>query len=211
MAGQFLFRSLVRISKLSIFQSTIALGSITTCVALVGVAANVMDVQDPICAISPQPSVSDWCGSLGLAGKPTKEERLAFEAVEADRRNCDTVRAFLQKHYDSPDADKALTWLSLRREEQSDQNEGFETFNKMALRPDLGQYNSREAAHTAALASANDDAAEFCPIRPDADLISTGADDVEIQCSSTGTRFECIGGFRMVCRYSRPEMIEVCG
>jgi hypothetical protein len=53
--------------------------------------SNTFHLQDKTCASSP--FVSDLCGGLGLGGRPTKTERLAWQSLRPG--NCDDLRNFL--------------------------------------------------------------------------------------------------------------------
>jgi RNA polymerase sigma factor (sigma-70 family) len=51
--------------------------------ALFAFSANVFEVQERVCAAPGlQPGLSDVCGGWGLGGRPTREYRLAFDALQ---------------------------------------------------------------------------------------------------------------------------------
>jgi hypothetical protein len=65
---------------------------------------NALGVQDQFCSIPSEHVISDVCGALGLGGRPTRDERLAWES----RPRGDCLRAFatdLRNHYRSIAAD----------------------------------------------------------------------------------------------------------
>lgn len=50
-------------------------------------SANVFSAQDRVCAAplpGLQPGLSDWCGRMGVGGRPTREERLAWSRTPKD-------------------------------------------------------------------------------------------------------------------------------
>jgi len=69
--------------------------------ALFAFAMNFMSVQDHACTVPlGQPFLSDACGALGLGDRPTRQERVAFEALPPG--DCDALSAYRDAHEDSP-------------------------------------------------------------------------------------------------------------
>jgi hypothetical protein len=59
-------------------------------------AMTILSVQNNLCSINfNQPSLSDLCGSLGLGEKPTRVERLAWEARPTG--SCDALRTHIER------------------------------------------------------------------------------------------------------------------
>ncbi|MEP3673279.1 MAG: hypothetical protein ABJM86_10030, partial [Hyphomicrobiales bacterium] len=55
---------------------------------------NILSLQNNLCSINfAQPRISDFCGSLGLGGKPKKEERIAWGRVSP--KSCDALRTHI--------------------------------------------------------------------------------------------------------------------
>lgn len=71
--------------------STLA-GALITCVGAFG--SNSFSLQDKVCSARVlQPGMSDVCGAFGLGSRPTKSERLAWQARRPG--NCEDVRSHL--------------------------------------------------------------------------------------------------------------------
>ncbi len=69
--------------------------------ALLSFFVNVMGVQAHVCAAPiGQPSLSDACGSLRLGDRPTRTERLAFDALPPG--DCNALRAYRDRFEESP-------------------------------------------------------------------------------------------------------------
>jgi hypothetical protein len=87
-------------------------GAISALVAaLFAFSANVFEVQQRACAAPGlQPGLSDVCGGWGLGGRPTREDRLAFEALPPG--DCGALRRFADAHETSPLAAVATDRIS---------------------------------------------------------------------------------------------------
>lgn len=100
----------------------LTMGSVAS-VASVGLfafAMNFMEVQNQACSIEVgQPLLSDACGALGLGERPTREARLAFDALPAG--DCAALNAYRAQYETSPLREIADSRISARvtmRDEQ---------------------------------------------------------------------------------------------
>lgn len=65
--------------------------------ALFAFSVNAVGMQDQFCAL-PAPGLSDACGAIGLGNRPTREERVAWEARPAG--DCAALRAHIERFPD---------------------------------------------------------------------------------------------------------------
>ena len=64
--------------------------------ALSALAASTMNLQPKLCGLSVgQPWLSDACGAVGTGGKPTRDERIAWESRK--RGDCEALREHLRR------------------------------------------------------------------------------------------------------------------
>lgn len=69
--------------------------------AALGFGFDVLGVQDHACTIELlQPSLSDFCGAVGIGERPTREERLAFEKLPPG--DCAALQDFRERFETSP-------------------------------------------------------------------------------------------------------------
>ena len=81
--------------------------------ALFAFAMNLMQVQNQVCAIPlGQPWVSDACGAIGLGERPTRQARLAFEALPSG--DCAALEAYRDRYETSPLREIADSRLNAR-------------------------------------------------------------------------------------------------
>jgi hypothetical protein len=75
---------------------------------------NTFGVASSICGLpGVQPGMSDLCGTLGFGNRPTREERLAWEA--RDPANCAALREFVERFPDGAYRSKAADLLTARK------------------------------------------------------------------------------------------------
>jgi hypothetical protein len=83
-------------------------------VALGALAFNVFGVAGALCTFPPaQPGGSDMCGALGIGGRPSKTERLAWEALPAG--SCPALRDFVRRFPDGAYRREAADLITARR------------------------------------------------------------------------------------------------
>lgn len=79
-----------------------ASGIVTALAAsLVGFGTNILGVQTAACTVPlGQPGLSDVCGALRMGGRPTRDERLAFDALPTG--DCAALQTFRIRYESSP-------------------------------------------------------------------------------------------------------------
>src|SRR4029453_67872 len=82
--------------------------------AAASLAFDPFGVASGVCAIpGPQPGLSDSCGIFGLGGRPSKAERLAWEARPTG--NCEALRKHISSFPDGVFRTKAADLLTARK------------------------------------------------------------------------------------------------
>lgn len=102
--------------RLTRIKRRIAAGTAGTAVVVLasGLALNVFGIQERICTLSlAQPALSDVCGAIGLAGRPGREERIAWE--HRAHGSCDALRAHIQRFPQGVYRRAAADMLTARR------------------------------------------------------------------------------------------------
>ena len=85
-------------------------GSVLTALAAAigALGSNTFHIQDNACAV-PQ-AICDLCGTLGLGGRPTKPERVAWQSLQPG--NCDDLRKYLGRFPDGAYRARAQSLLA---------------------------------------------------------------------------------------------------
>ncbi|MEM6544202.1 MAG: hypothetical protein AAF680_04815 [Pseudomonadota bacterium] len=181
-----------------------------------GFALNLLELQNNLCSINfNQPALSDFCGGYGLGDKPTKEERIDWEA--RDPNSCDALRAHIDEYGETGalferasamlDAKRVVTsenWIARRQQtpfSQSIISIGFE---------------SEVLAREDALTQAARDAEAACGALGESDffrIIGSSVESVTWDCfTSTGSHYCGFDGIR-TCELEQLEKTttEICG
>ncbi len=127
-----------------------------------GFLADVASVQKQACSLAyVQPGLSDICGALGLGDKPTREARLAFEALPPG--DCAALEGFRDRFETSPlraIADSRLANPRIMREERW---EPYDRQDPVLFQPAYDPPAASEAdARAATLARAQEQAETVC-------------------------------------------------
>ena len=133
--------------------------SLVVAVALFG--ANIFHAQDRACSMPfLQPAVSDFCGTLGLGGKPSKRERVAWEKRQPG--SCAALRAHLAQFPTGALRDEANGLL--RAESSSRTKSGYPAIHQLALFESQPESPSskKDAAQALAVAQAQSTAERLC-------------------------------------------------
>jgi hypothetical protein len=86
-----------------------AAGSIGA-VALAAMALNAFGLASRVCTIDAlQPGLSDSCGTIGLGGRPSRAERVAWDKLPAG--SCETLQSYINSFPDSPKSEQAARLL----------------------------------------------------------------------------------------------------
>lgn len=123
--------------------------------------ANVLSVQEAVCSLSfAQPGIADTCGAMGMGGKPTKRERLAWSAI--DTNSCEALRQHIQSFPAGAFRDDAADLLQASRTVETERWEPVE--RRLAIFVDGGSEPSADlaSARSAAQEKANRKAAQMC-------------------------------------------------
>lgn len=176
---------------------------------------NIAGVQEKACSFSvPQPLLSDGCGALGLGSKPTREERLAWQALPAG--DCKAIEGFVSRFKDTAYLDKATHSLNLRRMIRDTKISNYSrdgaslSYVRQAPRP----FALREAAEARARELAAADAAtQACaPDGAEERLVRVELLEFAPQCSEVpGAGFMCGADYRPRCHMNGRRNIEWCG
>ena len=185
------------------------------CAFLVAFFLNLLELQNNLCSINfSQPQISDFCGGWGLGGKPTKKERLDWEARPAG--SCEALRKHIDAYPDGALHGLAADMLAAQR---TVTDEAFVVEDERyvfswSIAADAAP--SREAAQAHALVKGGHSAEEACKSFAASDyykLLGTQLDGIEWSCFATNAGHFCgFDGYR-ICRLERLVKTgrEVCG
>jgi hypothetical protein len=188
-----------------------ALGGLVTA-ALWALAANVGGVQGVICTIPVgQPVLSDTCGGLGLGGRPSRDERIAWQSRRPG--NCDDLRAFITRFPNGANRRLAADDLTAATSSRSPAWSPAPRPARGYVRQSASGFPSTDAAQADARSRAEDDAKSLCaPLDAYERLDSV---------SVTPTAYDCrpgaLGGtvcaldYAATCNMERQALAETCG
>lgn len=136
----------------------IGLTSGAACAGIFAFSANFMSMQSAICALPPRPILSDSCGALGLGGRPTRAERIAWGQLTPT--SCEALRAHIEAFPAGAYRSAAADRLAARRSSQ------FESWlpveRALPLTVTLVEAGNQDAAREAALARGAVEAEQLC-------------------------------------------------
>jgi hypothetical protein len=175
-------------------------------------SADLAGVQGGLCTIPiSQPSWSDGCGALGLGGRPTRKERVAWESRPA--RDC----AFLQDHIERfPDGayrTVAADLWAARRLVPANTPERVSAIRQDYLRQSTQPRPSLAAARSDAYSRAKVQAGErtCAPVDRSERLLEAEVVRGEPSCASMGTGIVCALDYWAECQFERLGYVELCG
>jgi hypothetical protein len=158
-------------------------GGLATGLAALGAAfaGNSLGLQDRSCELGfAQPALSDACGALGLGGRPTKDERLAWATRPTGMdAGCAGLRDFLQRYPRGRYAPVASHLLAARKVEVEQRWTPGE--RPLPLRESAIAGPDRNAAEEAALDAARANAEHLCKNIESTGLFRVRHADVEPQ------------------------------
>jgi hypothetical protein len=197
-------------------QTWLGRASVLTIIAgAVGFGMNLWGMQGRICSVPfPQPLVSDTCGSMGLGNKPTRRERLEWNALPPG--DCKAVEEFIARHKNSPYLPKAAQLLGLRRQVREPMTSDFlrESPAISYVRQSAHPLASRMAAEVSARRQAEADAAvSLCaPQDPEERLMRVELITFAPQCREIATAgFFCGADYRARCVMHGHRERDWCG
>ena len=125
------------------------------------VATNTGGVQNKFCTIpGAQPWLSDTCGAMGVGGRPSHDERIAWDARPAG--SCTALRAFIARYPDSPYRSKAADLLAAATSVQAANYSAAPRTVHGYVRQSEHAFASVQAAQADARARAQADATTLC-------------------------------------------------
>lgn len=181
-----------------------------------GFALNLLELQNNLCSINfRQPDVSDFCGKYGLGDKPTREERVAWEA--RDPRSCEALRTHIDTYGDTGELfDRAAAMLEARRTVTN------ETWSAMSQRTPFSQSISvkgaatRDAAQSEALRDAAANAEAGCQAFAESDFyrfVDFEVSPTEWDCFTSSGQHYCGFDGTRICELEQLSRTntEICG
>ena len=138
-------------------------GSVATALLLsaAAFATNTLKLQDKACGVAVgQPAVSDACGALGLGGRATKEERLAWQARPAG--DCQALRAHVARFTNGAYRAEAEALVNAKAVTSKEVVTPGERALPLFVGSDAPPAPTEPAARTAALARAAEPAQRSC-------------------------------------------------
>ena len=178
-------------------------------VAALGLAFNSFGIAGRACSVeSLQPGLSDGCGALGLGGRPSKAERVAWKSLPGG--SCTALQGYINRFPGSPLSEQAARLLLAK---QVRTTEAWEPVSRpLALFVPSGTpAASVEAAKAAALDRARPDAERLCAGFGSGTLYRyKGAEPVAQQwhCSGSTCGFEGVAQCKLELRIERQS--ETC-
>lgn len=178
--------------------------------ALAAMAFNAFGVASRVCTIDAlQPGLSDNCGAIGLGGRPSRTQRVAWDKLPAG--SCEALQSYINRFPDSPMSEQAARLLLAKNVSTLEQWE--EVKRPLALFVPSGHAAaSLAAAQAAAIERARGDAERLCKTFGSGSLYRyKGAKPVAQtwNCSGTSCGFVGIAECRLELRSERE--VATCG
>jgi hypothetical protein len=175
-------------------------------------AANFHTVQNRVCTIPlAQPSISDVCGSMGLGERPSKAERLDWEARR--KGSCDDLRSHVARFpngvYSAKAAELIAAAITERASTYSSDPRTVRGYVRQSERP----FGSTSAAQADAKTRAQTDALSLCaPLDASERLDGVAVKPVAFDCRTglAGGQV-CALDYTAICRTEQRVMTERCG
>ena len=160
-----------------------------------------------------QPGLSDACARYGMGGRPSREERLAWEALPAGQ--CAALRRHVEHYPDGAFRDDAAQLIATRRveivENWHERAVVTPLYSPLNLRP-----TSPDEANAQAMRNAEGFAASNCESLAQNDgfrLISTQINNAETFCEAVSGGWFCRVEGQTVCLVEQRSYVEIekCG
>jgi len=194
---------------------TPALGA-ATLVSLAAVAAfgfNLGSIQNTLCSAAiGQPALSDACGGLGMGGRPSRPERIAWAA--RDPTSCSALSDYLRRRPTGAYRWEAISLLQSARPIRA-------TASMPVIRTEHGyvggadgSFGTRAAAEQDARRRVAEDASSvLCqPVEGFERLASTSITDVKPDCRTSPLgHWACAAQYTASCRLATFPMVQTCG
>jgi hypothetical protein len=185
----------------------------TAAAGLLAFTMNTLSVQNHLCTVPiGQPGLSDSCGAINLGQRPTRQERIAFEALPAG--DCAALSAYRAKYEKSPLRAVVDSRLADRREAPTPRWAPH-SFSQTLFQPQTAAPAATEAdARAAAIAAAQGQAERLCRIAAASGLFRLRGARPEAEdwtCETYGGGRVCGFMGRAECAMERREPVYVCG
>jgi hypothetical protein len=141
---------------------TFGSASSLTVAVVASIAFNAFGISTKVCtAVAMQPALSDGCGALGLGGRPSRTERLSWEARRPG--SCPDLRAYIDRYHDGGAyLTEANALLAARRVTQERNDTPGTRYLALYVGKDGPAASDEATARAAALARAQADAERLC-------------------------------------------------
>jgi hypothetical protein len=174
--------------------------------------SNTFHLQDKACA-APQ-AVSDFCGALGLGGRPGRVERLAWQALRPG--NCDDLKAYLGRFPDGAyratahglladhHQTETTVWTPGERELVLEEGESDDASRTLAQAKADALGRAQQKAETLCRNFGVTTGFRFKAAKPKVD---------RLHCDKVGTGFSCEVGGQAICELGEKttKVSETCG
>ncbi|MFZ4687533.1 MAG: hypothetical protein ACOYMK_18255, partial [Hyphomonadaceae bacterium] len=193
----------------------LTIGSVASALTagLFAFAMNFMSMQDHACTLLVgQPTLGDVCGALGLGSQPTREERVAFEALPPG--DCEALSDYRDAYEDSPLRAVVDSRLA-GRTPAPEPRWVAQTLRQTLYQPQTASPASTEqAAREAALTAAEGQALRLCRTAEASGLYRLQrATPIAEQweCEPTGGGYVCSFMGQAECAVEQRETVYQCG
>ena len=137
------------------------LGFLSLTSTVLAFVLNVLSVQNTVCSFGPlQPELSDICGALEFGGKPTRDERLAWEGLP--RGSCEALAAHIRSYPQGAYHDEAADLIEAAVVTQKERWVPETKRLSMFIGPDGPASVDQSSARAAAVSRASQKARRLC-------------------------------------------------
>lgn len=186
-----------------------AVGALTT--ALVwALGTNAFGASERLCALpGPQPVLSDTCGALGLGARPTREERVAWEALEPG--SCEALRQHVARFPNGAMRPVAAQLVGTALTVMGATFEPRPRPVRSYVRHGEHGHRDEAAARAQALERVRDDATRACqPIDEHERLAGVEVVKADYDCRARGSAVTCSADYEARCLIERRPVVERC-
>lgn len=171
---------------------------------------DVFSIQRGLCSIPiGQPGVSDFCGGLGLGGRPNREERMLWASRAPG--NCSDIRNYVSENPTGFYREEAAALLASRESVVSSQIEHTVRELPVFLARGTTEGGTREIAERAAHVGAEEMSERLClsfELESTTRLQSTEFSPSMYECSAISDRFTCSVSGAALCSLELTRGIE---
>lgn len=178
----------------------------TVTVAITGF--DLLNAQEQFCRIpNLQPGISDFCGFAGMGDRPTREERIAWEAW--DKRSCKALEDHISAFPDGKFAGAATALLATKKSVVTGKSVSVTHVLPLYVPVDAVIDGSEEASKRRALARGAATAKRQCQ------LYATDVSGAYVQATPIADQWQCADGACSLeghskCVVNQPELEDVC-